>query len=269
MIFNPLALGAPAFLALYVFALVASLGLSWFAGHRLRPAGRSQTVLDPNILALLAGGPDRLTETAIARLLANGVFTVKGRRFDRTRHGAAAATGTVDHPLLAVPVPARWADLRRAARPEAVRLRRLLEGRGLMMDDAMVGQLRLGQCLPFAALLALGAARLARGLMLGNPVGYIASLLAITLVIGLTRVSVDRRTHAGIAAVRAARHTVRRLRLAPTEPEMPLAVAVFGTVVLAGSALEPLHHLRSGSGAGSVDAGSADGGCGGCGGCGG
>jgi uncharacterized protein (TIGR04222 family) len=138
-----------------------------------------------------------------------------------------------------------------------------------MMDDAKAGQLRLVQCLPFAALLALGAARLARGLMLGNPVGYLTSLLVITLVFSLTRLSVYRRTHADIAAIRAARHTLPRLRLAPTEPEMPLAVAVFGTVVLAGSALKPLHRLRSGSGAGSVDAGSAGGGCGGCGGCGG
>jgi uncharacterized protein (TIGR04222 family) len=90
MIFNPLAFGAPALLALYAFALAASLGLSWFAGHRLRPAGRSQTVLDPDILAPLAGGPDRLTETAIARLLANGVFTVKGRSFGKTGQGASA-----------------------------------------------------------------------------------------------------------------------------------------------------------------------------------
>ncbi len=107
--------------------------------------------------------------------------------------------------------------------------------------------------------------------LLGNLVSTLVSLLAITLVIGLARLVVDRRTQAGIAAIRLARRHARRLRLAPTRPEMPLAVAMFGTVVLAGSALEPLYYLRCASNRGSIDASSGDSGCGGggCGGCGG
>ena len=69
----------------------------------------------------------------------------------------------------------------------------------------------------------------------------------------------------------AAKRNARWLRLAPTRPEMPLAVAIFGTIVLAGSALEPLYRLRCGSNGGSIDASRGDSGCGGggCGGCGG
>ncbi len=271
MNFNPLSFDAAAFLWLYGLLLVASLGLSWFGANRLRPMGQTQSVDDPDSLALLAGDTDRLTETAIARLLANGVFTASGPGFDRSAAAGIAPSGSIDCAMAMQPMPARWADLRRVAGVEATRLRRSLESRGLLMDDEAVRQLRLVQFLPFAALLALGTARLVRGTMLGNPVGYLGSLLAITLVIGLARLVVDRRTQAGIAAVRLARRNARRLRLAPTQPEMPLAVAMFGTVVLAGSALDPLYRLRSGGDGGSIDASSSDSGCGGggCGGCGG
>jgi uncharacterized protein (TIGR04222 family) len=271
MNFNPLSFDAAGFLWLYGLALVASLGLSWFAANRLRPTGQNQSVDDPDSLALLAGGTDRLTETAIARLLANGLFTASGPGFDRSAAAGVVPSGGVDRAMAALPMPARWADLRRVAGVEAARLRRSLESCGLMLDDDMVARLRLVQFVPFTALLALGTARLLRGVMLGNPVGILVSLLAITLVIGLARLVVDRRTHAGIAAVRLARRKARRLRLAPTRPEMPLAVAMFGTVVLAGSALEPLYRLRCGSDGGSIDASSGDSGCGGggCGGCGG
>lgn len=271
MNFNPLSFDAAAFLWLYRLCLVANLGLSWFAANRLRPTGQMQSVDDPDSLALLAGGTDRLTETAIARLLANGIFTATGPGFDRSAGAGVVPPDTVDRAMAALPMPARWADLRRVADVEAARLRRSLESRDLMMDDETVARLRLVQFLPFAALLALGTARLLRGLMLGNPVGILVSLLAITLVIGLTRLVVDRRTHAGIAAIRLARRNARRLRLAPTRPEMPLAVAMFGTVVLAGSALEPLYHLRCASNRSRIDASSGDSGCGGggCGGCGG
>lgn len=271
MILDPLALDAPGFLWLYGLLFLASLALSALAAHRMRPEGRRQAVADPDRLALLAGGPARLAETAIARLMANGVLAhASGERFIKTGRGAATLNGPVDRAMVALPAPARWRDLWRVARREAGPLQQGLEQAGLLMDADVAAAMRTVQVLPFAALLLLGTARLARGVMLGHPVGFLAAMMVFTVVVALTRLRVDRRTRAGIDAVKRARVDWRRLRLAPTQPEMPLAVAVFGTAVLAGSPLEPLHRLRSNSGGdgGSADGSGCGGGCGG-GGCGG
>jgi uncharacterized protein (TIGR04222 family) len=272
MILNPLALDAPAFLWLYGLLLVASFGLSRYAAYRLRPDGSRHPVSDPDSLALLTGGPVRLAEAAIARLMANGVLAhASGQRFIKTGRGNATLASPVDRAMVALPAPARWRDLWRAAKREADALRAALERQGLLMDAEAATQLRIVQILPFVALLMLGTARLVRGIMLDHAVGYLIVLMLITLVFGLSRLTVDRRTRAGQQAVRSARVDWQRLRLAPTQPEMALAVAVFGTAVLAGSALEPLHRLRNNSGGdgGSADSsGCGSGGCGG-GGCGG
>ncbi len=98
MIFNPLSFDAAAFLWLCGLSLVASLGLSWFAANRLRPTGKGQPVDHPDSLALLAGGTDRLTETVIARLLADETFTAAGPGFDRL---AAAGVVPPDSVVLA------------------------------------------------------------------------------------------------------------------------------------------------------------------------
>ncbi len=272
MILNPFALGPEAFLWLYGLLLVASIGLSRYAAFRLRPDGRRQPVSDPDSLALLAGGPVRLAEAALARLMANGVLAhASGQRFIKTGRGAATLASPVDRAMVALPAPARWRDLWRAARQAADGLGETLQRQGLLMDAEAAAQLRIVQVLPFVALLMLGTARLVRGLMLDHAVGYLVILMVISLVFGLSRLTVDRRTRAGQHAVRLARVDWHRLRLAPTQAEMPLAVAVFGTAVLAGSALEPLHRLRNNSGGdgGSADSsGCGSGGCGG-GGCGG
>jgi hypothetical protein len=89
--------------------------------------------------------------------------------------------------------------------------------------------------------------------------------------------TVDRRTEAAMSAVEAAKTRAARLKAAPTTPEMGLAVALFGTTVLAGSAYQDFHRLRSSSGdgdggsSGDGSGGCGSGGCGGggCGGCGG
>ncbi len=271
MILNPFALGPEAFLWLYGLLLVASIGLSRYAAYRLRPDGRRQQVNDPDSLALLAGGPVRLAEASIARLMANGVLAhASGQRFIKTGRGAATLASPVDRAMVALPAPARWRDLSRAAKSEAATMGTTLERQGLLLDDETAAQLRIVQVLPFVALLMLGTARLVRGVMLDHPVGFLAVLMVITLVFGLSRLTVDRRTRAGQHAVRSARIDWHLLRLAPTQAEMPLAVAVFGTAVLAGSALEPLHRLRNNSSdGGSADSGGCgSGGCGG-GGCGG
>lgn len=180
MILNPLDFDATAFLWLYGLMFVASLALSRFSANKLRPEGNARVVPDADSLALLAGGPGRLAATATARLMATGRWRAAPDR----------------------------QDLRRAVRRESRRIKAGLERQGLWMTDAMAGQLRLVQTLPFAALLVLGLARLAGG----QAQGYLVLLLAITLGVGVSRLGIDRRTRAGIDAVRLAGRNAGRLR---------------------------------------------------------
>lgn len=272
MILNPLVLPPEPFLWLYVLLLGASWLLSHYAGHRLRPDGVRRTVSDPDSLAMLNGGPARLADTAVARLMAAGVLVAdKGGRFRRTDRSAALLASPVDRAMVALPTTAQWHQLCKVAKAGAAGVHRQLQRDGLMIDDDVLRQMRLVQALPFVALLMLGTARLLRGIMLDHAVGYLMVLMIVTVVIGVSRLSVDRRTRAGMAVVGEARDACHRLRLAPTQQEMALAVALFGTGVLAGSAYEALHRLRAGGsdGGGSTSSDGSGCGSGGCGGCGG
>ncbi len=270
---NPFALDAVAFLILYIWLLVAVFLLSMGISAWLRPDGREQRVSEPDTLALLGGGAARLAEAAVARLMASKTLQhVGGDRFAAI--GNAPVSSTLDRAILSLPMPARWPHIGRAAVHEIALRTPRLAAQGLYFDDDEAARLRLLQILPFAALLVFGTLRLVHGVDHGKPVGFLAILLVITTIITLARWRVDRRTRAAIRAVKLARVDHHRLRIAPTHDEMATAVALFGTAVLAGSFLEPLHRMRapqsdSGGDGGGGDGGGGDGGgCGGgCGGC--
>jgi hypothetical protein len=114
------------------------------------------------------------------------------------------------------------------------------------------------------------------GDMRERPIGFLSALLVLTALLAIVRwFSVDRRTKAGLTAVAATKEQSDRIRRAPTDTDVGLAVALFGTTVLAGSAWWDFHRMRAATsgdgGGGSSDGGSDGGGCGGggCGGCGG
>lgn len=267
MMLDPFALGGPHFLLLYALMLVVTGLIGHWAAERLRPDGRPHSLDDADSLALLSGGPQRLAEAAVTRLMAAGQLRHDSR--DRFVRGPAAAParGELDRVLLGLPMPVRWRELAQATTRESRRLYRQLQGRGLVLADGERMQLRLVRAVPVVALLVLGVLRLAQGLAHHKPVGLLFLLLFATVWLLLRALAVDPCNRAGIAAVQRARADHRRLRLAAPDAEAGLAVALFGTSVLAGSWLESLHRLRVGSGEGGVDA-SSDGDGGGCGGCG-
>uniref|UniRef100_UPI00082A8771 TIGR04222 domain-containing membrane protein n=2 Tax=unclassified Sphingomonas TaxID=196159 RepID=UPI00082A8771 len=187
-----------------------------------------------------------------------------------SRNAATAAeTG-----VLALTAPLDWARIERAVRPQATRIQTDLERAGLMLDRSERANLRYWALLPYAMLLMFGATKLAIGVERDRPVGFLIALLVITAILALIRAgSIARLTRAGTEALATARKTADRIRRAPQTEEAGLAVALFGTAVLAGSELDAFHKLRAGSGdgGGGGDSGSGDGGCGsggGCGGCG-
>ncbi|MBA4762030.1 TIGR04222 domain-containing membrane protein [Sphingomonas sp.] len=264
--------GGP-FLLLYIILLAIVVLLGVIIPARMRPEGRRRPVTDPEQLAYLAGGSTRLADTVTARLLAAKALVVgeKGR-LDIISRNAATATETG---VLALSAPLDWARIERAVRPEATRIQSDLERAGLMLDRGERANLCYWALLPYAMLLMFGATKLAIGVDRDRPVGFLIALLVVTAILALIRAgTIARLTRAGTEALATARKNADRIRRAPRSAEAGLAVALFGTAVLAGSELDAFHKLRAASGdsgsggdSGSDSGGSGCGG-GGCGGCG-
>ncbi|WP_128892855.1 TIGR04222 domain-containing membrane protein [Erythrobacter sp. HKB08] len=270
----------PAFLILFLVLMV----VGWLSGPRLadmvRPEGRSTgAALGAEELAFLTGGARRVSETATAQLLARDaiVHEKKDRFAIRSAGGGQTA---LESRILSTPEPARWNDFLRAGTAEVAGITDRLRADGMLVGPDEITKLRMMQAAPYAFLVFLGAWRIAAGLGLGEPVGFLAILTIIALILMMVRFSrVDMRTKAGIEAVEAARVASSRLSRAPTQDEAGRAVALYGTAVLVGTPMVAVHELRQNAfggdggafvGDGGGDSGDGGGGCGGgCGGCGG
>ncbi|MBL8650715.1 MAG: TIGR04222 domain-containing membrane protein [Sphingopyxis sp.] len=274
---NPLDWDGPTFLLFYVLALIAAIPIAWILGRIARPGGRVQALGDADSLAYLAGRDDRFAEGVAARLMASGAIEVEGNSF---RRGTGEALAARDRAVLALPSPFGWKDIVAALRPEGAALERRLVASGLLLDSGERRRLALIATSPLLLLLLLGGIKLAIGIARGAPVMFLVVLLFITFVVAMMRWSlVADQTWAGRAALKDARKKHDRLKRAPTTRETDLAVALFGTTVLAGSAYAAFHQLRTpaDSGGWSSDSSSSSGcssggdsggssGCGGCGG---
>lgn len=272
---NPLDWDGPSFLLAYAIAMVAAVPVTAILSRLARPSGRHQSLADPDSLAYLAGKDERFAEGVATRLLASGALTVEDGTFHRGTGGAAASAS--ERAVLALSSPFQWKDILAALRPEGAVIERRLAAGGLLLDAAERRRVQMIAVAPLALLLLIGGLKLLVGLSRGKPVLFLAILLGITLVWAIGRwASVDNQTHAGRAALKEARKKHDRLKRAPTTGETGLAVALFGTTVLAGSAFADFHRLRSPSDSGgwsdssssSGDSGCSGGssGCGGCGG---
>lgn len=275
---GPFDLPGPQFLALYAVLLAAAIAFGLIIPQLLRPAGMDGPVTDEDEMAFLAGGETRLAEAVTATLLASGAIAMQGKRVAILQPNAT--TSRAGQAVLALPSPASWNAIAGAVKAEGKQVWHRLAARGLMITGPERSRLRMLQTLPYFLLLAFGAIKLVIGMVRDKPVGFLVALLVVTAVATMLRYgNVDRRTQAGVNAVRSARLDADRLRRAPQSEESGMAVALFGTAVLAGSAFSGLHDMRTSSSGSSDSSGcssddsssgcSSDSGGGGCGGCGG
>ncbi|MDB5674597.1 MAG: rane protein [Sphingomonas bacterium] len=277
MSLGPFDLTGGPFLTLYVVLLVLTLIAGIVIPRWLRPEGRSGRVTDAERLAFLAGGRQRFFDAIVTRLLAADALSLIGKKGFVTAPGGAGRSEP-ERGLLAAARggPAGWKQVEQALQPYAATTEDDLVDAGLVMDRGVVTQLRFWQASPYLVLLVFGLIKLDIGEARGRPVGYLTVLLVATFVLAVIRfAAVDRRTRAGIDLLAEARDRSERLRRAPTSDETHLAVALFGTGVLAGSAWSGYHALRSASdgsagggcstSGGGCGGGGGGGGCGGCG----
>jgi len=289
---DPLDLPGPAFLAFYAFALI----IAHFVGKALMKLCRSSHAssaplpeqLLPAEAALLAGGRERAVETALVRLLRNDWVVA------RPGGGAFDVTNKQPGPLQDLQadvyreISKKEGSLEALRKVKSVFLDRTeasLAKQGLLLARGSGEALcqRAAKCLPFAAVIVLGAAKLAIGISRGRPGAFLAVFLVVSLIIlGVKFFNLPLRSARGERALQhlkrknAALQTTLRRRIGEVgDGGLLLAVALFGPQVLASSELAWMHEsfvMRrqdssdGGSGGGSCSGGCGGGGCGGCGG---
>jgi len=262
------------FLLFYTMLLGLCTVAAWWIPAHLREPGRSGESSDPETLAMLAGGRERLADSLLVDLFVRGgLAAADDGKLIVAQPGVPATPAGKE--LLALDAPITLAEARKRIGVHAERLAARLRRNGLMLRPEELARLRWLSIAPFGALLMLGLYRQRAGAALGEPTGFLVALLALTVVLAVFRfMKTDPRTIAGIAAVAEARKRSARLARAPQAEEAAMAVALFGTAVLVGTPWEPVHAMRqqgsssdSGSSSGDSDSGSGcGGGCGGCGG---
>jgi uncharacterized membrane protein YgcG len=196
------------------------------------------------------------------------------------------------------------------AKPVLEKTRKRLTKLGLLMDDGRAWRAQMLPTLPILAVLLLGLAKILVGLSRGKSVGFLLVLCVLTviIVVHFVRKRPYRRSRWGDLMLDHLRHQNEALRLTGTRRaadleghDLALALALFGTGILAGGPLNDLSTALappptapwwllfeprasswsdssggdgggwsdSGGGGGSDGGGGGSGGGGGCGGCGG
>lgn len=295
---NPFDLPGPLFLALYIGAFIVALVLQ----ARLRALCRGNAALGrlprltPYEAAYLVQGRERAVETALAKLAHDGTIAP----------APEAGSFAIQAPLPEGSDPVLQ-DVYRELQQGRTRLQALsastpaslqriearLQREGLLMADGTpeAACWRRSGTWPLWAVFALGAVKLGVGLSRGRPVGLLVVLLIVTLLVAWFSRGLPRLSARGELVVpellkrnAALRTTALRRGADLAEADMLLAVALFGSTVLASGALAWVHQamarpVSSGSSDGgssdgggsscSSGGGSCSGGCGGgCGGCG-
>lgn len=276
--FGPFDLPGPAFLQLYGLLFFLAFVMGLVIPRWLRPDGHDGHLARADDLAYLAGGPERFVDAVTTRMLSTNAMVFDGKaKFALAAPNAMA--GSAERSVLALGGTQRWSVVRRVLKREATTVQKRLVASGWMMDAGTAFQMRFWQTLPYLMLFVFGFIKLQVGLARDRPVGFLALFLVVTAVFALVRfASLDRRTRGGREALEGARRGSERLKRATTNDEADLAVALFGTAVLAGSSWAEFHRMRSANGSNdagtsssdssSSDSGSSGCGGGGCGGCG-
>jgi uncharacterized protein (TIGR04222 family) len=235
--------------------------------------------LDAYETAYLAGNTARVVDTTIAALVQKGyasvgtdkrTLTLTGKTeelsspVERVVADSIASRGRIDRVRAGLATSALGGETR-ARYPD------------LFVTPSVSETTRVYPTLALASVLALGAAKILVGLSHGRPVGYLTIACAILAFITLGFWTAPAyRSRYGDSVLDDLRHRIGFRRSNPPndgDPELPRAVALFGTSILIGGILgglgESFTVASSGNG-GGIDSGGDGGGCGGgCGGCGG
>jgi uncharacterized protein (TIGR04222 family) len=296
---NPLDLPGPQFLVFYVVALLAAHVAGVLLKRRCR-SGESSFAPPPQDLsvyevAMLADGKARAVETALVRLARRNVLVpaADGDGFELGAAGAASPAppleGVEKDVYRAIEKKRGGIDaLRKLSSASAARMEARLQRLGLLLaaDSEEATCLRRAAAWPMLLVIGLGVAKILVGIARARPVVLLIVLVLVAVVIlAFKYFRLPRRSTQGEAALADLRRqnaalesTAQRRGEDLADSDLMLAVALFGTSILASSALAWMHpaFISKRDQSGGSSCGSSGGGCGsgsscggGCGGCGG
>lgn len=273
---NPLDWSGGPFLLLYLALMFATLVvcIAWRRALRENGAGGSGVTLEPLEVAYLAGGRMRAVDAGVADLLSRTAVRWEGDRL--VAEPGADVPASLHGLLRAVRTDGRPTAVIKRAATEFTLLRRTLQSRGLWLGHDEERRARWLPAMLPAALAAFGTGKILVGLARGRPVAFLVVLVIVTVIAGLVFAAcASGRSRLGdrVLAQLKARHA--HATRAPRVSDLPLAVALAGTSVLATTAWADYHRARaptssdssSDSSSSSSGCSSGDGGGGGCGGC--
>lgn len=278
---NPLDWQGGDFLMLYAaLLLIALIGGGVYRAFRTRSGDtRGSMATEPGVwsLAFLAGGPERVTDSAVAELHRTGAIEWDESSRSLRVTGVEPPTDPVLRAVHANAGSSGFSAARIGGASAIQSLRVDAERRGWWFTREEATAIVRAQVLPLLALSGFAAAKIAVGLSRDKPVVFLVILTVLTLVCALVVwLSRPKITAAGRALL-AAQKSKHKLEVrAHRDAHVALAVALGGTAVLSGTALAGYHSFRqppssgdSSSDSSSSDSGGDGGGGGGCGGCGG
>lgn len=283
---NPWGWDAETFLTVYLLGGILLLAWQSRQAHLRLDTGLASTspgpdALTPLTLAALAEGPARVREVVVTTALQQGAVVLDAQ--GRLRRGSGEVPDEALELTLAagrMPQGLSRAGLVDVLQPVVDRTLAQGSALGLLHEPRRLRQVLAMTCLPLWLWLGFGVSRIVQGLQRERPVGWLLVLVGVLLVLTLVRrYGRSPLTTRGRLALTHAQQHHARLRRAPRDSELPLAVALVGTSILAGTAWAQWHRPPGSDGSGGGDSGStsssddsssSDGGGGsGCGGCGG
>jgi uncharacterized protein (TIGR04222 family) len=278
---EPWGMSGPQFLAAYWLVLALAVGYALASRWLMRRTRGSApdaggTALGLHEVAYLAGGPRRVAEAAVARLVEAGALrparrgTVQVVRTDTRVADPVDLAVLTTADRLGTPAVNRLV-LAVAGQDVLAGVRSRLVARGLLVEPSVArARLRLAVA-PLVVLLVVGLARCVNGILLDRPVGWLVLqlMLTATLVVLLGRRREPQRTARGQQALDETRQRHRSQGSAAFAADASLAAGAGGLVALGGLMAFPDNDIRSALLPRSSSGWSGDGGAGGGASCGG
>lgn len=285
---NPFDWRGPDFLEFYVVLFACCFGAGLWLRRQWRQPVEDSSGTDYDLggyeVAYLNGGKILTVNTALANLVNRKLLKVDGKGKRLLALGELPQDG---HPLehtihnMAVAGGAEIGEVREAAKPVVADIVEGLKARGLVVADAPARKAVAIPLLLTLGVVGVGVVKICVGASRDKPVGFLAVLCLVSLVVSLVAFARrPLRSHYGDAMLKGLKERQANLwrpgrkLTGISSGEFAMVVGLFGMTALAGTELDPLRKsLQPPGGSGgcgsSCGGGCGGGGGGGCGGCGG
>ncbi|MCP2728526.1 TIGR04222 domain-containing membrane protein [Limnofasciculus baicalensis] len=274
---NPLDFTGPEFISFYLLVASAVIMLAfWLRWYLRKPESKQPdgaNSLDAYEIAYLAGENERAVDAAIANLVQKGHLKLLNNNLELGTPLPSHSHQLEQEIVQSISINGKPDRIRQAVKSTTKLIAKRLEEGGFLVTYS---QAQIAQRLPALSVgmvLLLGIAKIFVGISRGKPVGFLIFLCVITALFAFGFLIKPYRSRYGDSTLAKLENKYQNLKTpsASENYELALAFGLFGSIVLADSALADLKNLlvpptTTSSGGGGDSGGSSCGGGGGCGG---